>query len=208
MAPHLLFDSQEYWAAVGAMNVTVAIGAGFGGPCIRSLHVCSRLRIRRWKMARLADCVDVGASQQMEIRATVRKVTCRAALGFDDRVFEPKWSGSRGMAIDAEGILTLERPWKLLLRRAMRIVAVSALDQALRDVVARRHRELRLNVGMAAVAKLGLVGLQQILRYAGGMDAVAAGAACIAFAVSGPGERRMLARVTSQAHIIHLRGIR
>jgi hypothetical protein len=65
-------------------------------------------------MALLADRVHVGAPQQMGIRAAMRNVTRRAALGFYHGVFKDKRPGNCGMAICTEGIVTVESPWTLL----------------------------------------------------------------------------------------------
>ena len=65
------------------------------------------------------------------------------------------------------------------------------------------HVELRLDVGVALEAERRLRGLEKVLLVLACMDAVAADAAYIRFAVTGALEVGMLALVASQAPGIH-----
>jgi hypothetical protein len=151
---------------------------------IRRLHVRSRFRIRRRKMALLANRVDVAANQKARIWAAVGNVTCRATFGLDYSVFKREWPGCSEVTICAVGVLPMGRCRRPLLQCTVRIVAIGALNQTLFHFVVKWHRELRLDVCMTLEAKLFLRNFHQILRLTGGMDAMATDAAHIAFAMS------------------------
>ena len=88
-------------------------------------------------MTLLADRIDVGATQQLWIRAAVREVTRGASLSLHHRVFEYKWSTRIGVAICAKRVLPMGSPGWVLSNRAVRVVAVSACNQAFQYLVVR-----------------------------------------------------------------------
>lgn len=157
-------------------------------------------------MARLADRVHVGAQQQVRMWPAVGEMTGSAALGVHDRVLEDKRPGDGSVAIRTECILTMGRPRKLFVPRAVWIMTVAAVHQALVYLVTRRQRKLRLDLSMALVAKPGLCGFEQVFRRGGVVNTVATGAADAAFAVRRAREGRVFSRMTGEAHGVSLRG--
>jgi hypothetical protein len=107
-------------------------------------------------MALLADRIDIGAAQKVWIRTTVRKMTCSASLCLHHRVLEHKRSSPFGVAICAKRVLSMGSPGWVFSNSAVRVVAVSAFNEAILNLVSRWIRELRLNIRMALEAQLDL----------------------------------------------------
>src|ERR1035437_6143321 len=101
----------------------------------------------------------------------MREVTGSAALGPHHRMFVDKRPRGLGVALHARGILLRGGLQALLLKAAVRIVAVGALDQAFVYLVVERHGELRLDVGVASEAKRRLREFEQMLLVLAGMNA-------------------------------------
>src|ERR1700687_4690823 len=89
-----------------------------------------------------------------------------------------------GVALGADGVAGGGGAQQLVLRGAVRIVAIGALQQTFVDAVMNRLRELRLDIGVTGVAEVGLSGLQQIDLLPGRMHGVAAEAADLAFGMN------------------------
>jgi len=86
----------------------------------------------------------------------------------------------------------------------MRVVAVRAFHQPFLHLVVEWHVELRLGVGVALEAKLGLLNLEQLLACLAVVNAVATDAAHVVLAVRGAFEVRMLSLVAAQTALIDL----
>lgn len=107
-------------------------------------------------VATQAEQVDVAHFQHMRIGRAVRRVAGLAAFHLHDLMLEDKWPLLVRVASETHGVLRgrctqLVRPF-----RAMRIVTVGALDQPFIYAVVERHRELRLLLQMARIAKFRL----------------------------------------------------
>lgn len=186
------------------MNAGVANGARLilHRLVVRRPHRRIRRKVRRRRMALEADRVDVGAVQQPWIRSAVRGVACGTPFGLDDRVLIDKRPGRLGVTLGANRILLRRRPQAFLAERAMRVVAIGALHQSLFHLVMERHGELRLHVGMALEAEHRLSGFQQMLGGCARVNAVAANAADVAFAVGRALKVRVLALVATEARLV------
>jgi hypothetical protein len=88
----------------------------------------------------------------------------------------------------------------------MRIVAIRALHQAFFHFVMEGHVELRLGIGVALEAKLGLRNLQQLFFVSAHVNTVATYAAHIVLAVRATLKVGVLSLVATQALRIHLLG--
>jgi len=86
----------------------------------------------------------------------------------------------------------------------MRVVAVRAFHQPFLHLVVEWHVELRLGVGVALEAKLGLLNLEQLLTCLAMVNAVAADAAHIVLAMRGAFEVGMLPLVAAQTPRVNL----
>lgn len=139
--------------------------------------------VHRRRVALEADGIHVGAVKQARIRPSVREVARGAALGLDDGVLIDERTGGLRVALDAYGILLGGGLEALLLKGAVRIVAIRALNQSLVHFVVERHGKLRLDVGVALEAESGLGSLEQGFVARAGVNAVATDAAYIAVTV-------------------------
>lgn len=84
-------------------------------------------------------------------------------------------------------------------------MAVSARNQPLFNLVVKGHGELRFDIAVALETKSGLRHFEQLLRRAGSMDDMAAGAAHIALAM-GRALEMSVSVMARQAFFIHLFG--
>jgi len=107
-----------------------------------------------------AQQVHVAQLQHVRIRSAVHQVAGLAAVNLHGRVFVHKRPLLIRVAGEADLILRRGSSHLFGPHRAMRVVAVGALHQALVHAVVERHIELRLLRQMARIAKLGL-GLHQ-----------------------------------------------
>lgn len=162
-----------------------------------------RIRLR---MALQAERVHIADVQQARVGRAVRRVAAHAAFRLHDRVLIGKRAGRLAVALRANGILVGGRTKILAVKRAVRIVAVAAGDEAFLDAVMKGLRKRGLNVGVALEAKLRLLGFEQMLRRFGGMDAVAAGAADALLCVLRAREVGVRPAVAAQAGLVDLRG--
>ena len=87
-----------------------------------------------------------------------------AAIHFHSRVLIHEWSLLIGMALEADRVLRGSHPHLLRTFRAMRIVAISALDQPFVDPMMEGHIKFGLLRQVARVAKFWLGLDQQELR--------------------------------------------
>jgi len=173
----------------------------------RPLRLCG-CEVHRWRMALQADRVHIGAIEQPGIRAAVREVARRAAFGLDDRVLIHKRTGCLVVALRADRILLRRGPQSLSSEGSVRVMTVGAAHRPFLDPMVVGHRELGLDVGVALVTKYRLRSLEQLLAVLGGVNAVAADAAHIGFAMAGFLEIGVLAAVAFQAVVINLFGCR
>ena len=116
-------------------------------------------------MALQAKHVDVAELQQMRVGRTVRDMAGGAAFDFHGGVFEYEGAVLVDVALEADGVLRGRHADLLGQLRAVGIVAIGALHQAFVHAMAERHRELRLLLEVAGVAKLRLsLDQQELLR--------------------------------------------
>lgn len=154
-------------------------------------------------MALQANRIHIGSVQQPRIRPAVRRVACSAALGLDHRVLIHKRAGRLRVALGAHRVLLRGTHKALPSKGAVRVVAVGALYQSLFHFVMEGHGELRLDISVALETKLRLSGLEQVLRDARSVNAVAGDAAYIAFSVSRALKVRVLSLVAAEALLVH-----
>lgn len=120
---------------------------------------------RRSRVALQAEQIDVADFQHVRIRPAMRQMAGLASLDFHRGVFEHKRTLLVRMALEADGILRRRRAHLLGPGRAVRIVAVGALDEALVHPVMERHFKLRFLREVARVAQLRLRFYQKELRF-------------------------------------------
>jgi len=104
-------------------------------------------------MALIAQRIDIGHIQEPRILRTVRSVATKAPLGLDRGMLKDKRSACLRMALGADRILIGCGLEVVISKRAMRIVAIGALDQALVDLVVKGHIKARFDIGVALEAK-------------------------------------------------------
>ena len=81
-------------------------------------------------------------------------MTRHAAVGFDGRMFERKWTLLIGVTLDTRGVSTNRQSCLFQFETAVRIVAVAASHSSLKNLVMRRHGELMFDFVMTVKAKL------------------------------------------------------
>lgn len=151
-----------------------------------------------------AHAVHVVTNKQTRIRRPVREMARGAALGLDRWMLVDERARRLDVALGADGILRRADSDEIRLKGAVRVVAISALDQAFVDPVMERLCKSRLYVGMALIAESWLAMLEQSRLCFKLVYAVAAGATYKCFAMGGPLEVGMITNVASQAFLLHL----
>jgi hypothetical protein len=135
-------------------------------------------KIARAVMAFEAQRKYLRAAQKPRVHAAVRRMTRAAAIDAYGGVFENKGPAFVYMALET-GLFILQAvrhhsgPGHHPGIRgvgAMGIMAIRALHEAFIDPVFDGHRELRANVGVALVAKIGLRFGEEVLRRRGLMN--------------------------------------
>jgi len=111
-------------------------------------------------MALQAHRVHIVADQQSRIRRAMRIVARQAALKLHRRMFVDKRTRSLRMALRADCILRCTLLQQAVIKRSVRIMAVTALQNTLVHLVMKRLGKRRLYVGMTTRAKLRLRSLQ------------------------------------------------
>src|SRR5450631_459211 len=119
-------------------------------------------------------------------------------------MFEHKRPSCLRMALHADRIPEGGGLQSLLLKRSMRVVTVAAFHQAFIHLVMKRLGEVRLDVGMASVAKRGLRSLQKVSFFLEAVDGMAIQAADIGLTVSGTREVGVIALMAGQALLVDL----
>ena len=157
-------------------------------------------------MALQADRVYCGAIEQARVRSAVREMACDAAFGFDDRMLISKRSAFFHVALGADQVLLRRGAEVLLVKCSVRIVAIGALDQPFLHFVMEGHVELRLGVGVALEAEVGLSDLQLVLLVLTAVNAVAADAAYVRFSVCRALEVGVVALVAGEALLVDFLG--
>src|SRR6185312_459388 len=157
-------------------------------------------------MALEAQRVHVAHVQQARVGRTVRRVAADTTFRLDHRMLIGERAGRLAVAFRADRILVGGRAKILAVKRAVRIVAVAARDQAFLDAVMEGLRKRGLDVGVARKAKLRLLGLEQMLRRLGGVHAVATGAADALPCMLRAREVGVRPAVAAQAGRVDLRG--
>ena len=127
-----------------------------------------------------------------------------ATLRLYRGVLEHERSAGLGVALRADLVLIGRRFDVVIAEGSVGIVAIAALHQAFIHPVMEGLREVRLHVGVALIAELGLIDFQQGGFRAGAMNAVATGAAYIRLGVRRPQEVGMSSRVATEAGSVHL----
>ena len=112
-------------------------------------------------MAFQAQQIDIAPLEQARIRRAVRQVAGNATFGFYGRMFKRERPGFIGMAPKADLILRCRRTKLMRQETTVRIVAVTARNQAFIHAMMDRPRELRHFVQMTAITELRLGGFQQ-----------------------------------------------
>ena len=130
--------------------------------------------------------------EQPGIGGTVGSVATGAALGLHRHMFVDEGSLLIDVALVADEIPARQSPQLTNGRGPVRVMAVTALHQALVDSVVKGLGKVSLGRGMASVAQLGLVLHQQQLLFFGVMRIVAVETSDIAAGVGGFGEMGLL----------------
>jgi hypothetical protein len=129
--------------------------------------------------------------QQPRIRGAVRKMADLTAFYTDRRMLEHEWPALLLMTLETglfvgQNLVHHVRPVRHSPRRRecpVRVMAVGARHDTFVDAVFEWHGELRANVGMASIAKLGLHAGQQEFRRRRFVDRMAVGAHHLVFRV-------------------------
>ena len=129
-------------------------------------------------------------------------MTGDAAFGLKRRMFIYEWAGRFCVTLRADGILVRARLEQLVLKCAMRIVAIAALHQSFIDLVMEGLSKCGLGFGVAAVTQLGIVKLEQVLFPLGSVNAMAADATDVGCPVRRALEIRMSTGMTTQAGVV------
>jgi len=127
-------------------------------------------------MALIAELIDIGNIQQPRILRSMRSVASHASFALDCGVFEYEGSARLGVTLGADRIHVGGGLNVIASECTVNIMAVAALQQSFIHLVMEGHGEGRLDVSVAAIAELGLRGLQQMLLNSGIMNAMAAAA--------------------------------
>lgn len=128
-------------------------------------------------VALLAQGIDRWHVQQSGILRTVRSVASNAPFSLDHRVLVNEWPTHICMALDADDILIGGRSELVGLERTVHVMAVGALDCALKHRMMERHIECALHVGVAGEAERRLRQFQQGAFALRSVNAMAADAA-------------------------------
>lgn len=153
-----------------------------------------------------AKLVHVVASEHAGIGRAVRRVAEHAAFCLDDGMLVDEGAGVLLVALDADCILLRGRLGHALLERAVGIMAVGALHQALIHLVMERLGEGGLYVLVALGAENLLRGFQE-LRIGLSLGSVHAMTGCaddLSLSVGGALEHLVVALVTGQAALLDL----
>lgn len=148
------------------MDLAVAVGAGHGSPIlivvgIHRSNTGDRVAANL-AMALDAECIDIGHVQQSGVLRAVRRMARGTALDLYRRMFESKWTACIQVALGADCILIGSGAQLIVAECAVGIVAVRAFHQPFIHTVMEGLRKGRFYIGMAAIAKLRLFGLQQV----------------------------------------------
>lgn len=150
--------------------------------------------------------------QQPRILRAVRRMASGATLSPDRSVLEREWPTHINVALGADGVLVGRGSQIDQIERAVRVMAVGALDQAFIHPVVNRQIELRFLVSVAPVAEPRLRSLQEVFLCLAVVYAVAADATHICLSVRRTlevGMRRPMAAQTRRIHFLvrMLRGV-
>lgn len=107
-----------------------------------------------------AELVHLGPVDQMRIRRAVRGVTGQAALDLHRRMLVLEGPGFIGVAVQTDGLLGCGSAQLVSLESTVRIVAITALDQAFVHPMMSRLGKIRFDLAVATVTKQGLRGRQ------------------------------------------------
>ncbi len=91
----------------------------------------------------------------------MRGVACHASLALDDRMLIHEWSARFHVALGADRILISSQLDVVVLKCAVRVMAIAALDYTLVHLVMEGHIKRRLDLGVALEAKSRLADLQE-----------------------------------------------
>src|ERR1035437_509957 len=155
-------------------------------------------------VALVAELIDVGNIQQPGILRAMWCVAARASLALDHCMLKHPGAACLRVALGADHVLVSCGPHIVRVERAVSVVAVGALHQAFVHLVMEWHAELRLDVGVALVAKLRLRGLQQFLFGVARVHAMATRATYAALGMRRTLKVRMRASVAAQAGLVDL----
>jgi hypothetical protein len=125
--------------------------------------------------------IDVAQLQHVRIWSAVSQMARLASIHLHGRVFEHKRSLLVRVALEANSVLRGRSPHLVRLHRAVHVVAIAALDQALVHSMMERHVELGFLLEMAPIAKLGLGFYEQKIRIFAVMRRMAGDATDVIF---------------------------
>ena len=117
------------------------------------------------RMALQAQQIHIAYFQHVRVGPAVGNVARLATLELYGFVLEHEWTLLVDMARKADNVLRRGRPDLLRFHRAVHIVAITALDEALVHAMVKGHIELRLLLQMATVTKLWLSFCEEELRF-------------------------------------------
>jgi len=140
--------------------------------------------------------------QQTRVLGAMRRVARDASFGLDRGVLKNKRTTLLHVALGADGILIGGGLHIVLAKGAMHIVAILAGNQTFFNLVMEGHGELRLDLGVALEAELGLGGLEQMILLFALVDTVAAQAADIGLGMGRAVKVGMSSGVAAEALLI------
>ena len=133
----------------------------------------------------------------------MRGMTCRATLGLDRRMLIDEWASRFGMAFHTNGIAGNASTQLPLLECSMRVVTITAADQALVHLVVKGLRKGRLDIGVAGITELRLRYLQQMFLILKRVDAVTACTSHICHPVRGTLKVGMRSFMAAKTLLVH-----
>lgn len=166
------------------------------------------------RVALQAQRVDIIARQQPRVWRSVRRMAPSASFGLDHRMRIDERACGLRVALHANCVATRTAvqhsagPLQSAHERAMRIMAIAALDQPFIHLVMERLSKCRLDIGVATIAELRLRHFEEALFAFRLMDTVAARAANLSLTVRRVRKIRVRASMAAQAFLIRRFGRR
>ena len=133
----------------------------------------------------------------------MRRMTCCATLGLDGRMLIDEWASGFGMAFHTNRIAGNAAMQLLLLECSMRVVTITATDQALVHLMVKGLRKGGLDIRVTGITELRLRYLQQMFLTLKRVDAVAACTSYLCCPVRGTLKIGMRSCMAAKTLLVH-----